>query len=93
MSTNDYQRVHNTRLSDLDSLPQELVRSYLATCSAPVRVQLLRTLIERRTPPPASTSAAGPGSPASSATASPRSDQDSPPAAALDPSHLPHCLP
>lgn len=49
MSINDYQRVHNTRLSDLDRLPKKLVRSYLATCSGPVRVQLLRTLIERRT--------------------------------------------
>lgn len=78
MSTNDYQRVHNTRLSDLDSLPPELVRRYLVTCPAPVRVQLLRTLIDRRTGPLAPASDALTASPDPSVTARSSSDQAAP---------------
>ncbi|MFC0266477.1 hypothetical protein [Kushneria aurantia] len=45
MSANDYQKVHNTRLADMESLPRPMIRRYLATCPAPVRIQLLRRLL------------------------------------------------
>ncbi len=47
MSANDYLRVHNTRLSDMEALPRELLCRYLATCPAVVRHRLLTRLCQR----------------------------------------------